>query len=311
MTILEAGNYPRHRVCGEFISGVSDETLMNLGIAGVFNDALRHRSLVWFSQGKMIHQDQLTQAAIGISRYRLDERLRQQVESQGATIKSGFRARPEPQDGLVWTAGRRPRNGKWIGLKAHVRNFSKSADLEMHSGRNGYAGLAEVEDGWTNVCGLFKIDRSIQASGADLLPAYLNADGNTRLAEALVRAEWRVGSFTAVAGFELGRQIPVPGLLTLGDAESMIPPFTGNGMSMAFQAAECAVDPLTDWSHGKRSWQNTMNVVRAALIRKFRRRLTVAEMIHPILLENAGTSLLQSLSSARLFPFQQMLALVR
>ena len=32
VTVLEAGHYPRHRVCGEFISGVSTETLDFLGI---------------------------------------------------------------------------------------------------------------------------------------------------------------------------------------------------------------------------------------------------------------------------------------
>ncbi len=311
VTILEAGSYPRHRVCGEFISGVSHQTLENLGIAALFADALRHRSVAWFSEGKLIHENQLAEAAMGISRYRLDERLRQHVAADQVTVRSHVRARPEPRDGFVWAAGRRPVLGKWLGLKAHVRNLPRSADLEMHSGGNGYAGLAEVEDGWTNVCGLFKMDRSIQASGADLLPAYLEAGGNRVLANSLREAEWREGSFSAVAGFELGRQIPVPGLLTLGDAESMIPPFTGNGMSMAFQAAECAVGPLADWSQGKRSWQEAANLVRASLTRKFRIRLTTAEMIHPFLLDAGGKSLIQSLSSARLFPFQRMLALVR
>ena len=221
------------------------------------------------------------------------------------------RARPEPRDGLVWAAGRRPRNGTWLGLKAHVRHPPQSADLEMHAGTNGYAGLAGVEDGWTNVCGLFRIDRSIEPGGSDLLPAYLEAGGNHKLAANLRACEWREGSFSAVAGFELGRQTPLPGLLTLGDAESMIPPFTGNGMSMAFQAAECALGPLVAWSRGLQSWQHTTNTVRTAVTRKFRRRLAVAGSLHPVLLKVGGRSLLQALAAARLLPFQPMLALLR
>ena len=181
----------------------------------------------------------------------------------------------------------------------------------MHAGTNGYAGLAGVEDGWTNVCGLFRIDRSIEAGGGDLLPAYLEAGGNHELAAALRAAEWREGSFSAVAGFELGRQTPLPGLLTLGDAESMIPPFTGNGMSMAFQAAECALGPLVAWSRGEQSWQHATNTVRTAVTRQFRRRLAVAGSLHPVLLKAGGRSLLQGLASARLLPFQPMLALLR
>lgn len=311
VTVLEAGSYPRHRVCGEFISGVTEETLRGLGIAEAFADARRHRLLGWYDEGRKIHEDHFKTPALGISRWLLDERLRERAVSLGATVRTGVRARPEPADGLVWTAGRRPRKGSWIGLKAHVRNLPQVEDLEMHAGRNGYAGLAGVEDGWTNVCGLFRLDPTLAAKGADLLPAYLERGGNSELAAALRHGEWRVDSFSAVAGFELGRQIPVPGLLCLGDAESMIPPFTGNGMSMAFQAAECAVHPLVAWSRGERAWQDSVNTVRAALKRRFSRRLLVAKGLHSVLLDSTGRSLLQHLATARLLPFQPILALVR
>ena len=45
VTLHEAGTYPRHRVCGEFISGVSRDTLETLGIADAFMDAKHHRSV--------------------------------------------------------------------------------------------------------------------------------------------------------------------------------------------------------------------------------------------------------------------------
>lgn len=311
VTVLEAGNYPRHRVCGEFISGVSAETLAALGIAEVFADARRHKSLTWFDGGKFVHHAEFPEPALGISRYQLNDRLRTQAEALGTTVKTGVRARTEPQDGLVWTAGRRPRNGSWIGLKAHVRGLAVSSDLEMHAGGNGYAGLAGVEDGWTNVCGLFRLDRTISAKGPALLAAYLDAGGNHELAADLRNAEWRPGSFSAVAGFELGKQPAVEGLLALGDAESMIPPFTGNGMSMAFQAAECAILPLTAWSHGERTWTETCNLTRTAVRHTFRRRLAIAKVLHPLLLSLSGRSLLQNLSTARLLPFQPLLALIR
>lgn len=311
VTVLEAGSYPRHRVCGEFISGVSMGTLEALGIADLFADALRHRSLGWYEGERLLHQDHFKDPALGISRYLLDERLREHATTLGVRVLEKVRARPEPRAGLVWTAGRRPRTGPWIGLKTHVRGLGKSADLEMHAGGNGYVGLAGVEEGWTNVCGLFRIDKTLAASGPELLPAYIEAGGNLGLAAALRAAEWRPGAFSAVAGFELGRQATLPGLLALGDAESMIPPFTGNGMSMAFQAAECAIEPLADWSRGEISWQETTNIVRAALRRKFKRRLAVAGLLHPVLLGSGGRSMLQSLATARMLPFQPMLSLIR
>lgn len=311
VTVMEAGTYPRHRVCGEFISGVSTATLDFLQIRDVFADARSHRSVCWHEQGRVLHRDVLPEPAMGISRFVLDERLRDRFLQHGGTALTGQRARPEPKEGLVWAAGKRPRKGPWIGLKGHVRYSTMTADLEMHTGTNGYVGLTGVEDGWVNVCGLFLLDPSLSAKGPGLLFAYLLAGGNTELAGVLSDATWRPGSFTAIAGFELGKQIPVPGLLCLGDAESMIPPFTGNGMSMAFQAAESTCEPLASWARGNISWQAAANQVRTRLAKRFRSRLTVACALHRVVLDPTGRSLLGTLSGFGLLPFKPMLSLVR
>lgn len=311
VTVIEAGRYPRHRVCGEFISGVTVVTLEALGIAPLFDDALRHRTLAWFEGGRLLHNDQLTEPALGISRYQLDERLRDHVESLGGIVRTGTKGAPQSDEGHVWAAGRKSSNGPWIGLKAHIRGIETTADLEMHAGTNGYAGLAGVEDGWTNVCGLFRLDRAIKTDSGRMLAAYLRAGGNFNLADRLDACEWRADSISAVAGFQLGHQQPLPGVLALGDAESMIPPFTGNGMSMAFQAAEMAVMPLTAWAQGDSSWQEVVNDIRFQLSRRFGRRLAVAATLHSIFMKQGGRNLVRGLSDAGLLPFQIMLASVR
>lgn len=311
VTVIEAGHYPRHRVCGEFISGVSEATLEALGISQHFDDARHHHTLAWYENGRLIHRDRLQTPALGISRHRLDERLRVHVESLGGIVRVGTKGSPQPGEGKIWTAGRKPTNGPWIGLKAHVRGLKISADLEMHAGTNGYAGLAGIEDGWTNVCGLFQIDRAIKASPGKLLTAYLVAGGNALLATLLRGCEWRADSICAVAGFRLGHHEPVPGVLALGDAESMIPPFTGNGMSMAFQAAELAAPPLAAWSRGEKSWQSTVNGIQTGLKRKFKRRLAVSAALHSFLLDQGGRSLIRSLATAGMLPFRSMLATLR
>ncbi len=314
VTVLEAGRYPRHRVCGEFISGVPGAVFERLGIDDLFADALRHRSVRWCERGREFHRGELPEAALGISRHELDERLRRRVLECGGVVRAGERARPEAREGLVWAAGRRPKpgGGRWLGLKVHARLESvMEADLEMHAGRNGYTGLARVEEGWVNVCGLFRAGEKTGASGGDLLPALLAAGGNTALAEALRAAPLRAGSFTSVAGFEFGRQPPLPGLPVIGDAESMIPPFTGHGMAMAFISAECALEPLTEWARGSRDWADTTALLHRVLRRRFARRLACARFLHPFLLGPAGQSVLFSLGTLRLLPFRLLYALVR
>jgi flavin-dependent dehydrogenase len=310
VTVIEAGSYPRHRVCGEFISGVTHETLRALRIADLFDDARRHVSLAWHDQGRRFLTNSLPAPALGISRFALDERLSERFIALGGDLQTGTRVRPEPAEGFVWAAGRRARTGRWIGLKAHVR-MPTAADLEMHSGANGYAGLAGVEDDWTNVSGLFLLDREIHARGPDLLPAYLDAGGNSRLASALRAADWRDASFSSVAGFELGRQTPAPGLLRVGDAESLIPPFTGNGMSMAFQAAALAADPLAEWAGGRCSWRETRDAIHHRLRSGFRRRLVAAAIVHRALFHSGIRAAVGSLAATGILPFRALLPLIR
>ena len=89
VVVDEAGSYPRHRVCGEFVSGVSAETLEGLGIARVFDDALRHRSVRWFVGGREVGGGELPAPALGISRFRMDRRLRDLVVAAGGEVREG------------------------------------------------------------------------------------------------------------------------------------------------------------------------------------------------------------------------------
>ncbi|WP_411825520.1 NAD(P)/FAD-dependent oxidoreductase [Luteolibacter sp. AS25] len=302
----EAGKYPRHRVCGEFISGVKSSTLDALGIAHLLADAQKHTTVTWFGGDAQLSTRELPTPALAISRHLLDQRLCEFAREQGVTIFESSRKKPEPDTpGQAWCAGRRPTNGKWIGLKAHIRDFHTISDLEMHSGPHGYLGITAVENGWSNVCGLFRIDRTIKASHNDLLPAYLQKNGNLQLADRLSHAVWKTDSFTAVAGFELGLQKPIPGLLSLGDSHSIIPPFTGNGMSMAFQSAEIALPELVKYSNTQQNWEQTTAAINLALQSFFSRRLSASKFIHPFLFQPAARPLL------KYAPLKPILSLLR
>ena len=306
VALHEAGGYPRHRVCGEFISGVSPETLETLGIADLLADAQHHRSVAWFSGNDHLRDNLLPEPALAISRHLLDDRLQKSATALGVDLHTGSRRKMTPHTpGEIWTAGRKPAKGGWIGLKAHIRGISPKAQLEMHSGPRGYLGVTPVEDGWHNVCGLFRVDKSITARHADLLPAYLAENGNTELAQRIAAAEWREGSFTAVAGFALGLQAPPPGLLSLGDSHAIIPPFTGNGMTMAFQSAETALPHLIAYANGTRTWPAACEAIQRQLARRFGKRLTSAKLLHPLLFHTAARPLLKHA------PLRPLLTLIR
>ena len=306
--VVEAGRYPRHRVCGEFITGLEDDTIAQLGIAPLLADAPRHREAVWFVDGAMARKETLPQPAIGISRHALDARLAEAFVGHGGELCLDTRVTSvEGRPGRVLAVGRRRGHSPWLGLKVHVRNLALARDLELHLGDEAYVGLSRVEDGAINVCGLFR-RRRIPALGSppphdaatngakpdssapslDAVQAtmwrYLDACGLSSLRARLATAEIDANSFCAVAALEFDARVAPRDEICIGDACAMIPPFTGNGMAMAFQSALIARDPLLRYARGEISWEEACRTANAALRTRFRLRLASADWLHPFLL---------------------------
>jgi len=160
-----------------------------------------------------------------------------------------------------------------------VSGLSLADDLEMHIASNGYIGLAKVEDDVVNVCGLFRRQKGI--GGKDVLFQCLRAGGLAGLADRISAAIPDPDSFCAVAGFMTGCQSGPP--FSIGDAAFMIPPFTGNGMTMAFESAALALDPLVEYASGKISWQEARELVTKLQSDRFSRRIRVAGWLHSLL----------------------------
>ena len=310
VTLHEAGKYPRHRVCGEFISGVSDETLASLGIAEALVDAQPQRTMAWFYRERKVYAGELPTPARGLSRFVLDQRLSEMFVKNGGELRTDSRQKADGEESRVWCAGRRPVRGDWLGLKCHVRNVELTADLEMHLARNGYVGLARIEDGLTNVCGLFRLGEGQAGRGVETLRQYLVTGGLNSLWEQLAPGVVE-DSFLGVAGFQLGWPASPGHGVSLGDAGGMIPPFTGNGMSMAFESAELAVQPLCAWQAGRRSWDHTTSAIAAASRRRFRGRMFAARVMHPFLTGRQGQGFLAAVSRSRLLPFDLCFRVLR
>lgn len=298
--VREAGSYPRHKVCGEFVNGVSDETLSNLRINSIFKNALRHRQTRWWVEAEEVLSAEMESPALGISRWEMDESLRRLLIEKGGQLSVKDRAVAQPAEGLVWTAGRiLKKDERWLGLKGHFLGVSLDG-LEMHLGDGGYLGLTPVGGGRVNACGLFQ-QRGLR--GKNVIIAYLRESKLAGLADRLEAAEFDQKSLTGVSGFQLGGQDFHPDLLTLGDAERMIPPFTGNGMSMAFEAAECAIDPLQDYAKEECSWADARLEVQSRLDLRFDRRVQLAQKMHHFVTSRVGRGCLKWAARANILPF--------
>lgn len=316
VTIHEASTYPRHRVCGEFISGVTEETLTNLGIADCLEQATTLTSAHWSDRvGKLT---EMQAPGRGISRWRLDNLLQERFTMLGGTLCTNSRA--ARTHGVIWAAGRPRRPSSWLGLKCHARNLPLDADLEMFTSPGGYVGLSKIEDGRVNICGLFRktrtrspragsVLREGSLKGIGLLLQTLLDCSLESVAMRIASADLEEASFCGVAGFQTGRQEGPE--FSIGDAASMIPPFTGNGMSMAFESAECALGPALQYAHGRTTWIDAGKACAVSQTRRFSRRMTAANFLHGLLTNAAGLKVVGALARAGFLPVQTLLQLVR
>jgi flavin-dependent dehydrogenase len=212
-------------------------------------------------------------AAIGLSRYRLDSLLLDHAREAGVDVREGAHVRHVlVEDGCVQgvestmdgvrttlraplTIGADGRHGvvsralgldiplRWprrTGLVAHYRGVSGLGSWgEMHVAprRQGYAGLAPLEAGLTNVA---FVSRSAAVTDR---PATLEAffedglSGIPAIASKLTGAE-RVGSIRGIGSMaHRARRVSGDGFALVGDAASFLDPFTGEGIYEALRGA--------------------------------------------------------------------------
>ena len=125
--IIEAGTYPRHRVCGEFISGKGLQTLKRLGLADllVAAGARPIETVAFFSSDRCYVQRRLPQPGISLARWSLDATLARQFEALGGKLRCGVKFNDDwSAPGIVRATGRKRQateNGKrWFGMKVHA-----------------------------------------------------------------------------------------------------------------------------------------------------------------------------------------------
>ena len=305
-TVWEAGHYPRHRACGEFISGRGQDVLARLGLLELFRQAGAvgaHTAAFYLGRaGSPVRP--LAKPALCLSRYAMDARLADHFRQLGGELCEDARWREsEFLPGVVRASGRRVQpgaeGGHWFGLKVHARNVPLAADLEMHTSMSGYVGFCRLRDGEVNVCGLFRRPGG-STDGARPWSEVLRGPPGTLLWDRLAGAVIERDSFCSVAGLSLRPcRAAARSECCIGDAMTLIPPVTGNGMSMAFEAAEMAIEPLAAYSRGESSWSEARQAVAVACDRAFARRLAWARglqwmMFTPLLRGWTGRMALKS-----------------
>jgi menaquinone-9 beta-reductase len=220
-------------------------------------------------------------AAIGLSRYRLDALLLNRARNAGVDVREGTHVRDVlVADGCVHgvectsdgvrmtlkaplTIGADGRHGvvsralglnsplHWprrTGLVAHyrgVRGLGSWGEMHVAPRRQGYAGLAPLEDGLTNVA--FVSSSAAVANRPGSLEAFFEEglSGIPAITSRLAGAE-RVGGIRGLGPMaHRARRVMGDGFMLVGDAASFLDPFTGEGIYEAMRGATLLA-PIAD-----------------------------------------------------------------
>ena len=294
VVVFEKEDYPRHKVCGEYISHESTSFLESLGVPISTMDLPQIDTFRLTSHHNTRTECELQPGGFGLSRFALDASLAELAKQAGAQLRTktrvtqlegstsaGFSVHTAQGETVkarlalgAWgrhgglLARRSGKQGQaWIGVKYHLDAGPESQVIEIHSFDCGYAGVSRIENGRYCMAYLCHSE-ALNACNNDLKTLEkVHLAANPYLAERL-SANALAGPLTT-SQFHFGVS-PAQPVATVGDSAGFIPPLSGNGMSLALRGAkhtfqrvqaffEGSVDARTFDRHHQRYAQTYLN----------------------------------------------------
>ena len=272
VTLIERELTPRHKVCGEFLSGEALEDLHALGVDVVSLGAVPI-NYVRLAAARRAAEAPLPFPAASLTRKALDTALIAEAVASGVRVVRGRSVQALARTtGGVWQAkldddsifeaptaflatGKHDLRGysrpkdphKWVAFKMYYRlSAAQTADLgdasELTLYNGGYGGIQPVEDGITNFCCV--VQRRYFARAGLRWESFLAKmqQDCPHLATRLDGAQPLLDKPITIAHIPYGyiRRATEDGLYCIGDQAAVIPSFTGDGISIALHTARRA-----------------------------------------------------------------------
>jgi flavin-dependent dehydrogenase len=266
--LIEKYGYPRHKVCGEYVSNEVYPYLESLGLFPSRLGAVAiDRLQVSAPSGKVLATD-LDSGGFGLSRYALDQELYRLCKRAGTrflldtsvskvdSFPSGYHV--TTSDGLVvkgvFVVGAygkrsaldvkaaRPFTRKvspFLAVKYHIR-FDHAKDfISLHNFDGGYCGMSAVEGDRSCLCYLTSL-QNLKKCGGSLTRMEQEVLGrNPHLREIFSQAQFLYEKPLVISEISFSEKSAIEGgMLMTGDSAGLIAPLCGNGMAMAIHSAK-------------------------------------------------------------------------
>ncbi|MBW3518622.1 NAD(P)/FAD-dependent oxidoreductase [Flavobacterium sp. NKUCC04_CG] len=276
--LIEKSAYPRHKVCGEYVSNEICSYLEELGVDVQYLKPTSITQLEFSNrQGKLVNAS-LPLGGFGISRYALDYYLYQKALENGCTIIQALVTAVDFSDELfdvttpdqvfrskmvLGAYGKRSnldlalkrdfihKTAAWLAVKAHYSSDFPNNLVALHNFKGGYCGVSKVENNSVNICYLadyktFKKYKNIADYQREVLYT------NKHLKAVLENSTPLFEKPLTISQISFDKKPTIEKhILMIGDTAGLIHPLCGNGMAMAIHAAKIASELVLDFYNGK------------------------------------------------------------
>ena len=310
VTLIEKNEFPKHKVCGEYISNEVVPYLKSLGLdIASLNPSQIDKLVFSLVSGKTIKAD-LPLGGFGISRFKLDHYLYQQAVKLGckfvketvtdiifwdnsftittnsnvfnaSIVLGGFGKRSNLD--IQFKRDFIQKKSHWLGVKAHYKVDFPDNYVGLHHFKGGYCGVSKIEDNLVNICYLanfetFKLFKSFEDYQENVLCE--NPNLNVIFKNAVLQFEKPL-SISQVSFQE--KKCIENHILMIGDAAGLIHPLCGNGMAMAIHSAKLAAENVAYFLENRIN-RNTLETNYAADWNKnFKKRLQTGRLLGKLL----------------------------
>lgn len=339
--LLEKDVFPRHKVCGEFLSADALPILERIGARKEVEEATSERMTrgsLHLASGKVVSFP-LPAPALGLSRYRFDDLLARRARDAGVDVRfaarvlsaepvagGGFRVRfvHQQAEGDVgacavigawgrWDSLDRALDRGFLGRRSRFFGWSRdfggdttflAGEVRLYVFAGGYCGLSRVEGGAFNLAGV--VSERVWKRAAGGWPAVVDGArcGNPALDRDLGRLQPGPVGFLGTGPVFFTRKPPSENdLLMAGDAAGVIDPFSGEGQAAALASGILAGETAERLLAGELSREECGRVYAEEWRKRFARRFVWSAAFRRLVLNGTIGAIAGRLAGEKLVRF--------
>lgn len=327
--VIEKNEYPKHKVCGEYIS---NEVLPYLNYLDIDVFKLGAQKINTFelstTKNKLIKAD-LPLGGFGISRYTLDHALAKKALENGVEIIqdtvtdvqfSNDSFSVETKNNKFFTSkivmgayGKRSaidiklnrdfikKKSPFLAIKMHIKGDFPNDVVALHNFEGGYCGVSKVENDTINLCYITEFEAFKTYKDIDEFQEKI-VFKNTYLKSIFKNSTPLFEMPLTISQISFSDKSPVENhIIMCGDTAGMIHPLCGNGMSMAIRSAQIASLLIIDFFQGNiESRLELEKAYRKSWNKEFRTRLKIGHVVAKLFSKNKLANL--AISVLKQFP---------